>query len=336
MRVPDLVVRRVLARSAALAAAVLALAASPPAAASNIQCGDTLTAGSWLLETDLVCDSEAGSGIGLTLASGADLDLGGHSVAMTIGGSGTAIQIAGTGASLHDGSITSADTAVLVSGGGGDVLRNLQIANLVNVGIWVKSSDGNLISSSQVTAAAEDGVILESSNRNRLDQLTVNDTSGIGPAAGIALLSANENAITRSQVLRSQCTGVFVRDSGRNVICFNTVQDSSMFLGGPSADILLRDASTTNLVCKNQVSATQDPAVTSGGINIGCKDGCHCGLGGPGFSTPSTGATGNLVVGNTADGELRYGFAQSTGNPGNVYLLDQASGNGVANFAIDP
>ncbi len=335
MRVPDLVLRRVLLRSAAAAAAALALAASPPAAASTIQCGDTLTAGSWLLETDLVCDSASGSGVGLILSSGADLDLGGHSVGMTIGGSGTAIEIAGTGASLHDGSVTSADTAVLVTGGGGSHLRNLQIAD-VNVGIWVKSSDGNDVSSSTVSAAAEDGVIVESSNRNRLDQLAVDDTSGIGPAAGIALLSANENAVTRSQVLRSQCTGVFVRDSGRNVICFNTVQDSSMFLGGPSADILLRDASTTNLVCKNQVSATQDPAVTSDGINIGCKDGCTCGLGGPGFSTPSTGATGNLVLGNTADGELRYGFAQATGNPGNLLVADQASGNGVANFAIDP
>ncbi len=109
-----------------------------------------------------------------------------------------------------------------------------------------------------------------------------------------------------------------------------------MFLNGPSEDILLRDASTSNLVCRNQVSASVQPAVTSDGINIGCKDGCHCGLGGPGFSTPSTGATGNVVPGNTANDELRDGFAQATGNPGNLYLLDQATGNGVANFAIDP
>jgi len=84
------------------------------------------------------------------------------------------------------------------------------------------------------------------------------------------------------------------------------------------------------------VSATKNPAVTSDGINVGCKDVCHCGLGGMGFSTPSTGATANIVFGNTADNEARYGIAQATGNPGNVYLLNQATGNGVANFAIDP
>jgi parallel beta-helix repeat protein len=331
MRIPDPML--VLVRLAAGAALAVSLLLAAPAAA--IQCGDTLGAGSWVLQTDLVCDSASGFGVGLTLADGADLNLNGHSVGMTIGGSGTAVEIVGTGASLPDGSLGTADTAVVITGGGNH-LRNLTVANLVNVGIWLKSSDGNEITSTQVSAAAVDGIILQASNRNRLDQLTVDDTSGIGPASGIALLASNENAITRSQVLRSQCTGVFVRDSSRNVICFNNVQDSFRFLNGPSADILLRDASTSNLVCRNQVSATVNPAVTSDGINIGCKDGCHCGLGGPGFSTPSTGATGNLVIGNTANGELRYGFAQATGNPGNLYVLDQASGNGVANFAIDP
>lgn len=333
MRIPDPVCRLSLVRLAAAAAATGALLAAAPAAA--VQCGDTLGAGTFVLQADLVCDSASGFGVGLTLTDGADLNLNGHSVSMTIGGSGTSVEIVGTGASLHDGSVGTAETAVVITGSG-NRLWNLSVATSINFGIWLKSANGNQITSTQVSGAAVYGVILQSSNRNRLDQLTVTDTSGIGPASGIGLLASNENAITRSQVLRSQCTGVFVRDSSRNVICFNTVQDSFRFLNGPSADILLRDASTSNLVCKNQVSATVNPAVTSDGINVGCKDGCHCGLGGAGFSTPSTGATGNLILGNTANGELRYGIAQATGNPGNVYAFDQASGNGVANFAIDP
>ncbi|HET6437452.1 MAG TPA: right-handed parallel beta-helix repeat-containing protein [Anaeromyxobacter sp.] len=322
-------------RGTALLFAAFGLATASPAAASPPSCGDTLAAGSFLLEADLDCPSGNGSGVGLTLTSGANLDLGGHTVAMSIGGSGTAILVSGTGASVHDGTITSADTAVLVSGGGQNHLRNLHVTD-ANVGISLRNSDGNAITASEVSGAAVDGVVLESSNRNLLDQLTVEDTSGIGPAAGIALLASSGNVLTRSQVLGSQCTGVFVRDSSRNIICGNTVEDTQVFLGGPAVDILLRDASTQNLVCKNQVSATKNPAVTSDGINVGCKDGCDCNLGGAGFSVPSTGATGNLLVGNTADGELRYGLAQSPGNPGNVYAADQATGNGVANFAIDP
>lgn len=318
-------------------AAALGVAAVPYAvAASSIQCGDTLGAGSWLLETDLTCPSNSGSGVGLTLTSGAVLDLGGHSVGMDVGGSGTAVQITGTGATLQNGTVGKASIAVAVNGGGGHTLRNLTLGSLVNTGIALTGSDGNQLSDSQLSGAAVYGVYLSHSNGNRLDHLVVDDTQGIGPAAGIFLDASDQNAITRSEVLRSQCTGVFVRDSSKNQICFNTVQDSYSFLNGPSVDILIRDASTRNVVCQNQVSATKTPPVTYDGINVGCKDGCHCGLGGDGFSVPSTGATGNVVVGNTADGEARYGIAQATGNPGNHYPANEATGNGVADLAIDP
>lgn len=310
--------------------AVLALAVARPAAAAPIACGDTLGAGGWLLEADLTCDSDSGHGVGLTLQSGADLDLGGHRVAMTIAGSGTAIVVAGAGAALHDGSVGSAATGILVTGNG-NRLYDLRAAGGLNLGIWVKGASGNLLRDTEVDGVAVNGVVLDGASRNVLDQLTVNDTSGIGPASGILLLDADDNAVTRSQVLRTQCTGVFLERSSRNVICFNTIQDSFVSIGGPSANVLLRDASTGNLLCGNQLSATKAPAVTSDGVNIGCKGDCHCGAFGP-----STGATGNVVVGNTARRELRWGFAQATGNGGNTYAADVATGNGVANFAIDP
>lgn len=318
------------------AAAALALALAGPAAASTIHCGDTLGAGSWLLEADLTCPSNSGAGVAITLASGAALDLGGHTVAMTVGGSGTDVRIAGTGASLRNGTLRSADVALDVSGGGGHRLSQLTLGDLVNTGVAFTGSDGNVLSDSQLSGAAVHGVLLAQSSKNRLDHLVVDDTSGIGPAAGIFLTASDDNAITRCEVLRSQCTGIFVRDSSRNRICFNTVQDSYSFLNGPSVDILLRDASSQNRVCQNQVSATRSPAVTYDGVNVGCKDGCHCGLGGPGFSTPSTGADQNVVVGNTADGESRYGIAQATGNLDDRYPANEATGNGVADFAIDP
>jgi parallel beta-helix repeat protein len=323
-------------RAAVCAGVTLALVLARPAVASTINCGDTLGAGAWLLETDLVCDSASGFGVAVTLGSGADLDLGGHTISMTIGGSGTDVVISGTGAAIHGGTLRSAETALLLTGGGGSRVHDLVIGDLVNTGIFLKSSNGNELRDCDASGTAIDGVFLESSDRNRLDRLTVNDTSGIGPAAGIGLLNSNENAITRSQVLRSQCTGINLRSSSRNVICGNAVQDTFVFLNGPAVDILLRDASTQNLVCKNQVSATKQPAVTSDGINVGCKGGCSCGIGGPGFSDPSAGATGNVVFGNHANGELRYGIAQAPGNPGNAYFLNMAFGNGVANFAIDP
>ena len=336
MATREVTLRRAPWRQAALAG--LALAAIPAfAAASVINCGDTLTAGSWLLETDLVCPSNSGSGVGLTLTSGAVLDLGGHSIGMDVGGSGTAIAITGTGATVQNGAVTSADTAVHLSGGGGHHLRNLQVAKLLNTGIALSGSNGNEITGCQVNGVAVHGIFLDGSHWNRLEKLVVDDTSGIGPAAGIVLFGSNGNVITGSEVLRSQCTGIWLRvGSSRNVVCFNAVQDTAVFLGGPAVDILITDASSGNLVCKNQVTATATPAVTSDGINVGCKGGCNCGLGGAGFSLPTTGASQNIVLGNTADGELRYGIAQSTGNPGNVYPLNQATGNGTANFAIDP
>ena len=110
----------------------------------------------------------------------------------------------------------------------------------------------------------------------------------------------------------------------------DSVQDTrELFPPGPAVNILLLGASTRNLICQNQLSATMPAA--DDGLNIGCKGTCSCG-----FQSPTTGATDNLVLGNTADNESRYGFAQATGNSGTVYANDEATGNGVANFAIDP
>lgn len=320
-----------------VAAAALALGTGTRAAASAIHCGDTLGAGTWLLETDLVCPSNSGFGVGLTLTSGAVLDLGGHTVSMSVPGSGTSVELTGNGATLENGTVNDAEKAILLSGGGGHHLKSLRVTQS-NIGLFLDHSDGNDVSQCDLSGNAVFGVSSDTSHRNRYDGIVADDTSGIGPAAGILLFASNDNTVTRSEILRSQCTGIRLVDASRNAITFNAVQDSfiSIFKDKPSVDILVMGASTHNLILKNQVSATATPTVTSDGINIGCKDECNCGIGGPGISEPTTGATHNVVVGNTADGELRYGVAQATGNPHNVYAADEATGNGVANFAIDP
>jgi len=99
--------------------------------------------------------------------------------------------------------------------------------------------------------------------------------------------------------------------------------------GHPSALALAvaLSAAVPGTVCRNEVSATG--AGTADGINIGCKGDC-------GFQSPTTGANDNLVVDDTASFNDRYGIAQATGNTGNAYIRNEATGNGVANFAIDP
>ncbi len=81
------------------------------------------------------------------------------------------------------------------------------------------------------------------------------------------------------------------------------------------------------MIFHNQLSATAPG--TADGLNIGCKDRC-------GFQSETVGASGNLVVGNTSDSNDRYGFAQAAGNPNNLFLHNHATGNGVADFNLDP
>jgi parallel beta-helix repeat protein len=247
---------------------------------------------------------------------------------MTIGGSGTDLVLTGTGNRVHGGTLTHADIALSATGGGHHRLEHLQVTGN-NLGISLTQSEDNEVSHSRIDGNAVIGVFLWSSHHNRLHDLEVDDTSGIGPAEGIRLLDSNENVVTRNTLEHNLCTGIELDGSSRNSVCFNTVQDSySTFPNAPAENLLLLNASTENLICGNQTSATAPG--TDDGINLGCKGNCNC------FHGPTTGASDNLVIGNTADHEDRYGMAQATGNDGNVYLGDEASGNGVANFAIDP
>lgn len=188
----------------------------------------------------------------------------------------------------------------------------------------------NVISDSQLEDNAVYGVYLGNATGNRFERLVIDDTSGIGPSAGIQLKDSDDNVITQSTVTRSLCTGINLDDSSRNSVSFNVVQGTySFFTGGPAVNVLVYGSSSGNRIFGNQVSSTAPG--TYDGINVGCRDNCVCG-----FQTPTTGASGNLVLGNRANDEDRYGFAEAPGNPKNLFLLNQATGNGVANDALGP
>jgi parallel beta-helix repeat protein len=309
-------------------AALSAFAASSNARASNLNCGDTLASGSFLLETDLTCPSGS---VGLYITGAANLDMGGHTITMAIAGTGRGLVVTGVGAKVQNGAVTGCDRGIDVSGGGSNRFSDLQV-NGNNIGMVIQGSTQNRVLDSQFNDNAVVGIFVGSSDHNHFQSLEILRTSGIGPAAGIRLVSADQNSITRSTVSQSLCTNISMEDSSKNTVCFNTVQDSnSFFTNGPAVNVLLFGASSGNLICNNELSATSPSSDTEDGLNVGCKGNCVCG-----FQTPTTGASDNVIVGNTANGEHRYGFAQATGNPGNHYVNDNASGNGVADFAIDP
>jgi parallel beta-helix repeat protein len=310
--------------------AAFALAVLPRVArASNLSCGDSLGAGQYVLEQDLTCPSgQNGNGFGLQLLSGAVLDMGGHTITMTISGSGTGLLINATGAVVHHGSLTAGFYGVLVDGGSDNRLYNLTVdAN--NIGLEVKGSIDNEVTDSEMSGNFIVGVVINGGKGNHFRKLNVSDNNGIGPAPGFTLVNATNNVITESRIDHNLCMDVYLNNSSQNTVCFNSIQDSFSIFSGPAIDVLVYGTSSENLICGNQLNATAPDA--SDGINIGCEGTCGCG-----FQQPTTGATRNLVLGNSADNEKRYGIAQATGNDQNVYFLNTATGNGVANYSIQP
>jgi parallel beta-helix repeat protein len=194
-------------------------------------------------------------------------------------------------------------------------------------GIVLQSTSGNRLRDSRLDGNTVAGVVLEGAHHNQLDQLEIVGTSG----AGIRAAGSDENSITGCLVNLNQCAGISLQDSSRNTVCSNDVRDTaSPSADEPAVNLLLYGTSRDNLVCNNQVSATL-PGLTADGINVGCKGSCNCGL-----QAPTSGAAGNLIVGNKADGENRWGIALAPGNPDNRIRPNEAGGNGAGEYAVDP
>jgi parallel beta-helix repeat protein len=316
--------------------AVLGLVAVPGAEADHVGCGDTLGSGKHVLDSDVICHTEGCATcvpVIITLTSDARLDLNGFTLQGLPGGAGTCLLLEGTGAEAVNGKVMGCDFGVLINGGGEHRLRHLTVTEN-NWGVQLTTSNGNLVSDSDLSGNFGFGVKLQDSHQNRFQRTVVNDTSGTALIGGYFLLASHENMISSSVISRNTCFGILLLDSSRNTIVHNTVTDSScLFDGNPAVNIALSGDSDDNVIFKNNASGADnatDVGPDGDGINIGCKDGC--GL----QDLATTGANGNLVMHNRANQNTRYGIAQSSGNTGNIYFGNTATGNGVANFAIDP
>ena len=247
----------------------------------------------------------------------------GHSIT----GGVTGLEITGNQNRATHGTLKLSSIGVKIDGGSGNRLTKLEIDEN-NFGLFLQSANANEVADCTFSQNNDVGVQLFSSSGNTFRDLLVEDTFGTALQGGFYLRSSDQNSILHSKVLRNFCTGIMLEDSSRNVLALSSVQDSKCFGANPAVNVALVGASVGNILAGNQLSATS-PGSDWDGLNIGCKGGCA-------FQGPTTGASGNFVLLNKANDNARYGFAQGPGNTGNVFLLDQATGNGVANFAIDP
>jgi parallel beta-helix repeat protein len=302
-------------------------AATAPARASTLSCGDSLPAGLHAMDSDLVCSS-ATSAFGLELTSGAELRMRGHSITFDVGGAGEGIRMTGTGAQVSGGRIFGTGTGIRVQGGGHRVTGMAIDHN--NFGILLDGSDGNALSLSAISGNFAAGVEVRNSSHNFLAGLTVNDQAGTSFVGGIELFASSDNVIVLSQVSRNACNGITVFNSSRNTIRYNAVDDNRCPASQPAANIAVFGASVANVIRNNSLSSSA-PGMAADGINVGCKDGCA-------FQGQTTGADNNIVSDNVAQNNDRYGIARATGNaytPG-VYEQNIATGNRAADFALDP
>jgi parallel beta-helix repeat protein len=316
------------ARAARHVAALAVVSLSVPSAARATSCGDTLGSGHHVLGADLTCDASSGSGVGLELTTGAHLDMDGHSITFVTGGTGTGLRIVGTNVHVTRGIVHGASVGIRIEGGGNHHLRSMTVFQN-NFGLVVTGSSGNDVADSDFSANFDVGVSLDGSSANHFQKVVVDDTFGTALQGGFALRNSDDNVIAACEVSRNACTGIELRDSSRNSLRNNVVDDTRCpFATEPAVGIALLGDSDDNVLAGNETSSTTGTPAWDG-INVGCKGGCS-------FQGPTTGANGNEIEANTADHNARYGVAQASGNVGNTYLRNDASGNGVADVAIDP
>ena len=295
----------------------------------DITCGATLGAGSHKLRRDLRCNPGSGASV-LTLTDGARLDLNGHTVSCAGGADTVGITLTGSGAKLEDGRVKECGTGILLTGGGGHRLDDLRVTRNTADGISVQASSDNRFRDIVSSGNGSFGFRLTFSHRNTFKETNVKDNVGPQHCGGYLLFGSNSNVITRSHIARNGDVGVQIHSSDRNTLKDNKVVDSN-FLGRPTANVLLLEDADENLIQDNNLSST-DFGIALDGLNIGCKSGGATRIGCP----ETTGADNNIIRCNKANDNARYGFAQASGNVGNVFIRNTARGNGVANFAIDP
>ena len=171
-----------------LAAAILALTLSSPAAA-QLTCGGTIgPGGSFTMTTDIL---NCGAGTTLTVVGPVTLDLDGHRIGCA-GGLSAGISIQGTNAQVTTGQVLNCFVAVEVTGSGGHKVSNVfTVPNILGFGV---TSDGNTLTGNVASSGANDRHGFQvTGNRNKLV-----DNSVVGRTATGFTTSGNANVLDRN------------------------------------------------------------------------------------------------------------------------------------------
>jgi parallel beta-helix repeat protein len=231
----------------ALVVTVIATLASKPApaAASHVNCGDTLTSKTQL-HGDLTCT-------GTALIVGADnitLDLNGHTITGPFLPPCTScppvdgILVTGrTGVTIKDGTVRGFVFGIRLTNADNNVVKKVNVtdSNLNGISLF-NDSDGNEVKECVSSNNAAFGVIVNNgSDGNTIKGCTVDGNKG---AAGIFIggggtapdnAPSTQNTLQGNVVSNNTTNGIFVRDSHSNLLRGNTVTGSGedgLFLRG--------------------------------------------------------------------------------------------------------
>lgn len=221
--------RRALALAVATAAATLAaasVASAPPALATDVACGATITS-----STTLHADVGPCPGDGIVVAAdGVVVDLGGFRVFAANGtGDNAGIRLAGvSGVTVTNGTVSGFDAGVVVAGGSGNTVRQLTVRDNVNDFGGPPCNLG-------------DGIAVMDSHGNAVEH---NRVVHNGPYGGISLIGDADANVIRNNVLDANNVVSPPGPTG----CGNRFQDEGIRIEGPGAD--------DNRVELNQVTAS--------------------------------------------------------------------------------
>lgn len=288
----------------------LAAAGAPPAGSSSTMsatpidsstCPQTVS-GSVRLETDLICTNTSGLIVG---ADNTVIDLNGHTITCVAPGDGYAGSCQGTGA---NGALQDSDTPEV----------GVDSNNHDNVHVF-SHVDGGTID------GFDRGVFVRADSDNaKVRQLTITGppvSTGFRPPVFGAVVEGDHcrGGIVRvdGNVIDHQTTGIRVNNAscvyvGSNVVRDNTGADPAVAV---NAGIRIRNSSTNqvrgNLVIDNGNGVVAPPPPDSGIVLDG----------------PTAPATGNLIVGNSVNGNDGEGIATDTGASGNDIVNNDMRSN---------
>ena len=178
-----------------------------------VSCGDVLASGKTVvLGADLTCTTEDPA---LTVTNGTVLNLNGHTVRGN--GNGFGVILDGAGSGLKNGTIENTDAAVILTGMGGHLVRNLTVTNC-NDGI-ASLSDGNVIEKCKAIGIVYDGFFIEGNGNWLIKNIATGSHSGF-------FLFGSNTSLLRNRAVENRGNGFEVNSDNnkflRNVSDGNT------------------------------------------------------------------------------------------------------------------